>query len=111
MNALHASQVSQGRDKGVASKIGWEGKRKVFCKVFSRIIPTLIPIPCKHAQRMMTTITLSSFGTKNIEVDVSKLQSKKGLTINEGSSSIAKTKKYSKKRQRKMYLAIRWREE
>lgn len=56
---------------------------------------------------MMTTITLSSFGTKNIEVDVSKLQSKKGLTINEGSSSIAKTKKYSKKRQRKMYLAIR----
>lgn len=65
-----------------------EDKEKVVGKIFSHKIPILIPR--KPIQTKETIVTSSAVVNPKIEIDISKLQSKKGLTINEGSSFIVK---------------------
>lgn len=75
-------------DKGMSSKKGGEEKWKAFGKVFSYFIP--ITITSKLLQTMATIVTSISVVTLNIKVDVSKIQSKKRIIINESSYSIVK---------------------
>lgn len=73
-------QVSQGGEKGGSSKLVGDEKGNVVGRVFSTQI--FNPIPTKLVQIMTTTTSYNP----NFKIDMSKLQSKKGLTINEDGS-------------------------
>ncbi|CAI9293754.1 unnamed protein product [Lactuca saligna] len=83
--------VSRGGDKCGSSKNGAEDKSKVVGKVFS----TKISIP---VSKKPIITTLKTIATSNVEIDMSKLQSKKWLDLNEGGldSSNVKTVESSK---------------
>lgn len=65
-NTLLPGLMSQGGDKGGSLKVGGAEKANVVGKVFSRQIPTSIPL--KHVQTMATTTT------SIVNVDMPKLQ-------------------------------------
>lgn len=71
--------MSQGGYNGGSSKDGGEDRVKVFEKVISTQI--LIPFSKKP---ILTTSTTTA--TLNVDVNMSRLQSKKGLNIKEGVS-------------------------
>lgn len=80
-----STNVAQEGEMGVSStQASYEAKCKVVGKVIFTQIPTWLPI--KPVVKAMTTILT----TPNINIDVSKLQSNKGLSIDEGGSGSKK---------------------
>ena len=78
--------VSQGGDKGYGSSSdGGEEIGKIFGQVFPNQIPTSLPM-----KSIMTTSTKNTI--PNVEFDMSKLQSKKGLNIIEKASGSSTAK-------------------
>lgn len=78
----------------MSSKVGGNEKPNMVVKIFSKQIPTSIPI--KPVQTMATTTTSNS----TVNVDMLKLESNKGWNINEGgsgSSTVKPTKTTGKK--------------
>lgn len=81
-NAPCYVNVSQEGERGVgSSKISGDDKRKVVGRVISTQIPTTIQM--KPVLSTSTTITTDP----NINVGLSKLQQKKGISIGKGGSS------------------------
>lgn len=77
-NAPCYVNVSQEGERGVgSSKISGDDKRKVVGRVISTQIPTTIQM-----KPVLTTITIDP----NINVGLSKLQQKKGISIGKGGS-------------------------